>query len=322
MQFSYEYLSPAAFEELIILICQKLFGLGTQPFSEGRDGGRDGKFVGTAEAFPSKASPWTGTTIIQVKHASGYNRHFLENSFFSESSKSCVINQEIPRIRALRNSGELDNYILFSNRRKTAGAEAKIHKYISEKCNIPYESVHICGTNDIDLLLKQFPDIKEKFLASPITFEVTLRPNELSEVIEAFADKKDSINKAVTNEIARDFERTNIADKNKYNNLTNNYSQHLLDTCLKESRLIYDFISDPNNEDIRDKYETAIADIESKIIANKSRFPSFDDLFNHILDVLISSDPILSDHYNTTRAILCYMYWNCDIGRIYDAPSD
>ncbi|MCK6596454.1 MAG: restriction endonuclease, partial [Bacteriovoracaceae bacterium] len=74
MKFAYEDLHHKQFEELVVLICRKLFGISVQNFSDGADGGRDSRFSGTAENYPSKASPWNGKTVIQAKHTNGYNK--------------------------------------------------------------------------------------------------------------------------------------------------------------------------------------------------------------------------------------------------------
>ena len=74
MKYAYEDLGPEQFETLIVLLCQRLLGISVQGFAKGPDGGRDAKFVGTAELHPSKVDPWSGTTIIQAKHTNGHNR--------------------------------------------------------------------------------------------------------------------------------------------------------------------------------------------------------------------------------------------------------
>ncbi len=37
--------------------------------------------------------------------------------------------------------------------------------------------------------------------------------------------------------------------------------------------------------------------------------------FNYLLDMLIDRSGILRSNKSLTRAMLYYMYWNCDIGR-------
>ena len=119
-KYIYEDLSPEQFECLVIFICQHLLGFAVQGFSNGPDGGRDAKFVGTAEIFPSKASPWSGTTIIQAKHTNGYNKSFSETEFYSKNGTSHIVGNEIPRIHQLYKNEELNHYILFSNRKLSA----------------------------------------------------------------------------------------------------------------------------------------------------------------------------------------------------------
>ena len=115
MKFAYEDLSDDQFENLVVLLCQHLLGISVQGFAKGPDGGRDAKFVGTAELHPSTAAPWVGTTIIQAKHSNGYNRSFSETDFFSTTAKNTVIGKEIPRIKNLLTAKQLDHYMLSSH---------------------------------------------------------------------------------------------------------------------------------------------------------------------------------------------------------------
>src|SRR6187551_2449728 len=131
MKFDYEDLSDDQFESLIVLLCQRLLGISVQGFAKGPDGGRDAKFVGTAELHPSKAAPWTGTTIVQAKHVNGYNASLSDPDFYSEDSTATVLGEELPRIKKLRDDKELDHYMLFSNRRLTGNAESKLRAVIS-----------------------------------------------------------------------------------------------------------------------------------------------------------------------------------------------
>jgi hypothetical protein len=91
VKYAYEDLSDTQFETLIVFLCQRLLGISVQGFAKGPDGGRDAKFVGTAELHPSKAAPWMGVTIIQAKHTNGYNCNFSEPDFFSTSTENTVL---------------------------------------------------------------------------------------------------------------------------------------------------------------------------------------------------------------------------------------
>jgi len=130
MKFAYEDLGDDEFETLIVLLCQRLLGASVQGFAKGPDGGRDAKFMGTAELHPSKAAPWVGTTIVQAKHTNGYNRNFSESDFFSTTAVNTVLGKEIPRIKRLCEAKQLDHYMLFANRRLAGNAETEIRDYI------------------------------------------------------------------------------------------------------------------------------------------------------------------------------------------------
>lgn len=117
MKFDYEDLSDAQFETLVVFLCQRLLGISVQGFAKRPDGGRDAKFVGTAELHPRRAAPWVGATIIQAKHTNGYNRNFSESDFFSTTAQNTVLGKEIPRVKKLRENKQIDHYVLFANRR-------------------------------------------------------------------------------------------------------------------------------------------------------------------------------------------------------------
>lgn len=139
MKYAYEDLNSDQFETLIVFLCQHLLGISVQGFSRGPDGGRDAKFVGTAELHPSKASPWIGTIIIQAKHTNGYNRHFSEADF--SGGVNSIVGKEIQRIKKLLHSKQLDHYMLFANRRLAGNAESDIRAQISKECGIPEGSI-------------------------------------------------------------------------------------------------------------------------------------------------------------------------------------
>lgn len=54
MDYRLELLSEDSFENLVNKICQEILGTGVISFSKGKDGGKDGKFNGIAEKFPSE----------------------------------------------------------------------------------------------------------------------------------------------------------------------------------------------------------------------------------------------------------------------------
>lgn len=98
MMHQYHDIHDTEFEKLVLLICKEILGQGVQGFTKGADGGKDGKFIGTANLYPSQASPWNGHTIIQAKHTMGINKHYLQSDFFSEKSNNCIVAEEARKL--------------------------------------------------------------------------------------------------------------------------------------------------------------------------------------------------------------------------------
>lgn len=313
MKYAYDELSPKQFEELVVLICQRLLGMSVQGFAEGPDGGRDARFDGTANLIPSQASPWTGKVIAQAKHTNGLNSTFSDKEFFSDTSESCVIAKEMPRIDKLNKSGELDYYMLFSNRRLPAKADADIRNAISDSVGIPTGSILLLGTEEIERYLKQFPEIADIANIDPIDSPLIVSPDALADVVQALADHTNGLADAV--EKAPE-PRFSYDKKNKLNGMTPDYAKVQRGRYLKETKTISDFLGDQQNSDIRAHYDAVVEEFELKIISKRKDFQDFDSVMEYLAGLLFARDPILRQrrHQRLTRAMLFFMYWSCDIG--------
>jgi len=320
-KYAYEDLHEDQFEKLIVLLCQRLLGIATQGFAKGPDGGRDAKFVGTAELYPSKSAPWTGTVIVQAKHTKGYNRNFSERDFYNPSSESAVMSEEVPRIKKLREAGQLDHYMLFANRGLPALYETKIRDHISTQCGIPSESVRLCGIEQLEMWMKRFPEVVQEAGLDAVGSPLLISPNEIAEVVQAFAHQKDRLLAVLDNPPTV---RVSYEQKNILNNMTAEYAKYQRQRYLKETAQIRTFLAAPENIELLRMYESAVDEIQPKIIAKRKDYQTFDDVMNYLLDILFQRDAVLRQniHKRLTRALLFYMYWNCDIGEIGDAASD
>lgn len=320
MKFAYEDLSEDQFEELIVLLCQRLLGVSVKGFAKGPDGGRDAKFVGTAELHPSKASPWTGITIIQAKHTNGYNRHFGEADFYSAKSSDTVIGKELPRITKLRTEKQLDNYMLFANRRLAGNADQTITQHIAQACNIPEGSVYLCGVEQLEVYLKLFPEVATLADLDPVDSPLIVSPDELAIVVEAIASNEADLSAVLD---TPPVQRTSYEQKNELNKMSPEYAKELRKRYLKDTAQIRTFLAAPENFEILRAYEATTEEFQMKIVAKKKSHQKFDSVMEYLLDLLFHRDPILRQrqHKRLTRAVLFYMYWNCDIGEIDDAET-
>lgn len=321
MKFAYEDMSDDQFEELIVFLCQHLLGISVQGFAKGPDGGRDAKFVGTSELHPSRAAPWVGTTIIQAKHTNGYNRNFSEPDFFSKSAANTVLAKEIPRIKKLREAKQLDHYMLFANRRLAGNAESEIREYIATQCGIPTSSIYLCGLEQLEVLLKKFPDVAKMVDLDPVDSPLIVSPDDLAEVVQALARQKDSVSALLDDPPT---ERVTYEQKNLLNNMSAEYAEAQRKKYLKETAQIRAFLAAPENLELLRMYESVVDEFHLKIIAKRKDYQTFDDVMEYLVDLLFNRDPVLRQHAHKrlTRAVLFYMYWNCDIGEVSDAAAD
>ncbi|MBL8679407.1 MAG: hypothetical protein JNK05_09595 [Myxococcales bacterium] len=317
MKYAYEDLSPEQFETLVVAICQFLLGTGVQGFAAGPDGGRDAKFIGTAELLPSKAEPWRGTVIVQAKHTNGYNKTFSDSDFHSDEGAETVLGKELPRIKRLRDSGNLDHYVLFSNRRLTGNGESKVRGVISAACSIELGSIMLCGVEQLELWLKRFPDAARIADVDPVDSPLLVSPDELAEVVEHLAlhleDDK--------SEVSPPADRVTYARKNEINKMTTEYAKELRRRYLKETAQIKRFLAAPENDSVLVRYQLAVEEFQLKVIAKRRSDQPFDNVFNYLFDLLFERDTILRANKRLTRALIFYMYWNCDLGQSDDVET-
>ncbi len=321
MKYAYEDLKDDQFETLIVFLCQRLLGISVQGFAKGPDGGRDAKFEGTAELHPSQAAPWVGITIIQAKHTNGCNRNFSETDFFGAGRSNTILGEEIPRIKKLRERGQLDHYMLFANRRLTGDAESKISEWISNQCDIPTSSIYLCGLEQLEILLKRFPEVVTLADIDPIDSPLIIGPDEIAEIIQALAQNWTEVLAIIDDPPTT---RIPYEEKNKLNKMTVEYAEALRKRYLKETGRIKSFLAAPENLELMRLYESVADEFQLKIIAKRKDYHTFDEVMEHLVDLLFSRDPILRQrgHKRLTRVLLFYMYWNCDIGEVGDAKAD
>lgn len=222
MKYAYEDLSDDQFERLVVFLCQRLLGAGVQGFAKGPDGGRDAKFIGTAELHPSKSAPWVGTTIVQAKHTNGYNRNFSESDFFSTTAANTVLGKEIPRIRKLREANHLDHYMLFANRRLAGNAETEIREYIAFQCAVPTSSIYLCGLEQLEIWLTRFPEVTREADLDPVDSPLIVSPDDLAEVVQALARQKDGVAALLDDPPTA---RVTYEQKNALNNMSADYAK-------------------------------------------------------------------------------------------------
>jgi hypothetical protein len=298
-------LNDEDFENLTILICNKILGNATIPFSKGKDGGKDGRFHGRANSFPSIESPWNGKIIIQAKHTTKVNSSCSDSDF-----KTIIRKDIIPSIGKLIVRKEIDFYLLFTNRKLTGLRDAEIENQIKSQTQITNV---VIANEKIQSLLQEYPEI-----VKTANLNILLRPFEFdeSDIKEIISCTYEILKKQDKTKCKTNFSYPGLEHKNKLNNISNNYFEDSIKKEFDYFQRIEDFLSSPINEDLKDMYDDTISELNAKIALERDAYDGFQYIIEKIYDyIVLYNNNELSKKKRLVRTFLSYMYCNCDIGK-------
>ena len=298
------YLNAEDFENLANVICNKILGEATIPFAKGTDGGRDGRFHGKANCFPSETAPWEGQTVIQAKHTN------KENASCSDSDFNTILkNDVLPAINRLIQEKKIENYLLFTNRKLTGKKDEKIENLINENTGV---NNIVVGNEKIQQWLQTFPEVIRQTKLNDLLRPLQFDERDLKELILYM-----SSNNAIKNSVGEtcDFTYVDMETKNQLNNLNEDYFNDVIKKHYSYFDSIRIFLKDPINSECQDKYEDLVDELNAKIVLFRDRFSTFENLFEELYDHVILNNPDLSGKKRLVRTFLSYMYCNCDIGK-------
>lgn len=305
MNYPLSLISSTDFENLVVSICTKILGIGTIGFTSGRDGGRDGKFNGTAQYFPSASSPWSGKFIIQAKHT--------ENTYAScsDSEFQNIINTEIPKIKKLKEENEIDYYLIFTNRRLTGQKDADIIKKINSKTGV--KDTYIIADDTIQSYLKLYPELAKQYGLQAFLQPLDFYDEDICDVINAFPEP-DEISSIMDNTNKWLFIEKD--EKNKLNKLSDDYFYDVLRRDIMYFDKIKSFLEDPANIKLKKKYNNTIYEIRNKIGTYKSQYETFEQILDRLYEYIFSRNKeLLKSNRQLIKIFLHYMYFTCDIGK-------
>jgi len=298
-------LSSQEFGELVIQICQKILGVGTLNFSEGPDGGRDGKFEGVSNCYPSKVTPWSGKFIIQAKKTNNSNLSCSDADF-----KIKILDKEIPKIQRLQQSNEVDNYLLFTNRKLSAESHKQHTDYIKQQTGL--ENVDIFGVEKITTWLNGYPAVVQVCNLDRFRNPLRIHADDIKDIIIAFYNNRDAI--AASADSKYSFQYLDIERKNQLNNLSESYFKYIKENSESSFNAIAAFLKKPINKKYTEYYYNTVDELKSKITIRRSEFAQFEEIFMHLYDGILDRFPKLRKSRALINVFLHYMYCNCDIG--------
>ena len=310
-RFPLHDLDNEEFEDLVIRICREVLGKGTTSFEKGRDGGKDAKFDGKANCFPSESSPLNGIAVIQAKHTTNPTKSCSDNDF--ARNRTSILNKEIPKIKQQVENESVTHYLLFTNRKKTGGAETKIPSMIKVETGV--KQAWLVANQEIQNFLVDYPDIVNNLGLHKLRLPIQFTPNDMRDVIFAFFDHREAIADAFDSQYNfRDY--PGIEQKNKINKLSSRYFVYMQENSLHRFAQIEAFLKNPRNYDLTEKYHAVADEFKGQLIVHQDRFGKFDEALEHIFNLIHERSPTLraATLRRLVKIFVHYMYCDCDIG--------
>tara|TARA_B110001469_G_C9642063_1_gene323135 strand:- start:2139 stop:3077 length:939 start_codon:yes stop_codon:yes gene_type:complete len=302
-------LNEAEFEDLVTSICREIFGIAVTSFAPGPDGGRDAYFEGTAESFPSKTEPAKGKFVIQAKHAQSPIASCSDSSF-----KTTLLNKELPRVKRLFDDNKLTHYILFTNRKKTGGADEHFVDRMQQEAGVQHAWLR--GIEDLERELLSNPRIVKNAGLDKLRSPLLFTPEDYRDVIEALYANRDAI--TINSDSEHDFkDYPGLQKKNQINCVSPTYDTHIREDSMPAFDAIESFLQNPRNEQLKEQYHAIANELKGQLIIHQNQFETFDEVLDTVPHLIQERSPELQ-HFarrSLLKIMIHYMYVNCDIGR-------
>ncbi len=310
-RYAYEYLSESEFEELIVAICHNVLGIAAHAFAPGRDGGRDSSFSGTACNYPNAEHPWNGNFIIQAKHVHNPMESCSDNSFFS--NKSSLLKLEVAKIKDCKKIEQIDNYIVFTNRKMTGGIYPQLIAYM--KSELSNTNVEVHGAEDLDNFVNKYPELVERFGLMRNLLPDVFYEKDIREVIVLFSQNSNWMDLEPVKDVSC-FDYTDKERKNILNEVDSTYFTDIKENSLKYFRDIEKFLKDPKNAQYKQMYINTVSDLRGYILKNVKKY-TFVELLEAIIEHIVGSDDgrEIFKIRALVRVFVHFMYWECDLGK-------
>lgn len=312
MDYRLELLDDTKFENLAVAICTKILGIGVISFAPGKDGGRDGKFTGTAISFPSTSEPWKGKFIIQSKHTSNGIASCADNDF-----EKLILKKEIPKIKKLKEADEIDCYLIFTNRKYSGVSGEQLLKKIIELTGIG--NVAIIGKEALNnTYINPHRDIIREFDLNKHHIPLDFSDEEIKDIILTFKSQLDQIDTAISqkaNQVKYDFDHLEKEEKNRKNKLGKEYYENvILANSLMEFDKIQHFLDAAENSELKDYYFDIAAELNQIITLQRDNFGDFEEIFVFIYQKICDGNTQLKGSKRHVITFLHYIYMECLIG--------
>lgn len=307
-QFLLHLLYWQEFEDLVRALGLRLFGSGLTAFKPGKDGGRDARFEGIPDAWPSKANGKQGKYVLQSKHTGG------AQACCSDSDFKTHMKGEAKKVKKLIADRELSHYVVFTNRTKSAAEDEAFRKSFGKIKGM--QEAWLVGTEHLHGLLGEHGDIWDRY-EEDVRTPVRFNRDDLVKIIHDFSEFVKQDNGHPRTDTLRHLK---LEEKNKLNGISDHYFADLQRHSMPQFEQIRTFLSNPRNEEHLDLYRDTADDLRGRLrtMLSQGTVERLEDGFERVRQDFIATDDKLQRKKRWVRVFLDYMYSTCDIGQNVD----
>jgi hypothetical protein len=310
-QYLFHMLFWQEFEELVRSLGLRLFGPSLGGFKRGPDGGRDARFQGIPQSWPSEQGQEDGQYVLQCKHTSKVGACCSDDDFKKD------LRGEAKKVKVLIASKELSHYLVFTNRTKSAGEDEAFRKKFDTVKGL--SKAWLIGGEHLQTLLSDHSDLWDRYeedVKNPVRFN----RDDLVKIIHDFADFVKQGNGQPRSESLKHLK---LEDKNKLNEISTLYFSDLQRHSMPQFEQIRSFLENPRNEVALNLYRDTADDLRGQLrnMLTQNTVTKLEEGFDQVRDQFIASDEKLKTKRRWVRVFLDYMYSNCDIGQNVDATQ-
>lgn len=310
-QYLFHVMYWQEFEDLVRGLGMRLLGPSLSGFKPGPDGGRDARFEGIPERWPSGQGQEHGQYVLQSKHSS------REGSCCSDDDFKGTLRKEIRKVKLLIAAKELSHYLVFTNRTKPAAEDETFRKNFGKVKGL--QKAWLIGREDLQMLLTEHGDLWDRYeedVKNPVRFN----RDDLVQIIHDFAAFVTSGKGQAPSESLTTLK---LEEKNKLNRISEAYFSDLRRHSMPQFEQIRTFLENPRNEEALNLYRDTVDELRGQLrtMLSQSTISRIEEGFDQIRDQFIANDEKLRTKRRWVRVFLDYMYSNCDIGQNVEATQ-
>lgn len=229
-----------------------------------------------------------------------------------------MVTKEIEKIKILKAEADIDNYLLFTNRKYSGVIGEKLCKKIITETGIT--NAVIIGKETINNEhLNANKAIVRQYNLHRVHIPFDFSDEEIRDIILAFKEQLPKVENSIkskSDELKYDFSHIEKEDKNNKNKLSQEYyQQHILGNSLMEFDKIESFLNDPVNEELKNYYYDTANELKEIISLKREDFDAFEELFVYIYQLIANGVTSLKGAKRHITTFLHYMYVECLIGK-------